>query len=319
MPRTSDARIGRRLRFRDLQVFFAVVECGSMAKAAAELGVTQPAVSEVIAELEQTFSVRLFDRNPQGAVPTIFGRALFKRGLAAFDELKQGMRDLEFLADPTSGEVRIGCPESIAGAILGPMVREFCREYPGVVLEIQAVPTPTLELPELHARKLDVVLARLSRPHASDPLGEDFDVRVLYDDEAVIAAGANSRWARRDTIDLAELANASWVGTPRETLTTMAMEQAFQAAGLPIPKLRVMTFSVQVRAHLLAAGDFLTAMPKSMLRLNPECAGLTALPITLPKSRFPVAIVRLKNRTLTPVVELFLDRLRSHVKSLSLS
>jgi DNA-binding transcriptional LysR family regulator len=199
------------------------------------------------------------------------------------------------------------------------MVREFCREFPGIVLDIQSVPTPTLELPDLHARKLDIVLARLSRPHASDPLGEDFDVSVLYEDEAVIAAGADSRWARRDSIDLAELSAASWVGTPRETLTTMAMAQTFQAAGLPVPKLRVMTFSVQVRAHLLAAGDFLSAMPKSLLRLNPECAGLTALPIKLPKSRFPVAIVRLKNRTLTPVVELFLERLRSHVKSLGLA
>src|SRR5262250_2403411 len=85
----SESRISRRLRFRDLQVLFAVVQCGSMAKAASELGVTQPAVSEVIAELEEASAVRLFDRSPQGVVPTIYGRALHKRGRAAFDELKQ--------------------------------------------------------------------------------------------------------------------------------------------------------------------------------------------------------------------------------------
>src|SRR5262245_31899494 len=118
MPKTSsETRISRRLRFRDLQVLFAVVQCGSMAKAAAELGVTQPAVSEVIAELEDAFGVRLFDRSPQGAVPTIYGRALLKRGIAAFDELKQGIRDIEFLADPTNGEGRIGWPDSIADEI----------------------------------------------------------------------------------------------------------------------------------------------------------------------------------------------------------
>ena len=61
MPRTpAETRISRRLRFHDLQVFFAVVQCGSMAKAAAELGVTQPAVSEVIAGLEDAFGIRLF-------------------------------------------------------------------------------------------------------------------------------------------------------------------------------------------------------------------------------------------------------------------
>jgi DNA-binding transcriptional LysR family regulator len=312
----SDTRISRRLRFRDLEVFFAVVQCGSMAKAAAELGVTQPAVSEVVAELEQTFGVRLFDRHSQGVVLTIYGRALLKRGLAAFDELKQGIRDIEFLADPTKGEVRIGCPDSIAGAILAPLIQKFCRDYPGIVLGIEAVPTPTLELPELHARKLDVVLARLSRPQADEPFGDDLNVEILFNDEAVIAAGADSRWARRRNIELAELLDASWVGTPRRTFTTIEMERAFQASDLPVPKMRVVTFSVQLRASLLASGDFVSAMPGSMLRLNPECIGLRQLPIKLAKSNFPVAIVTLKNRTLSPPVELFLDRLRTYVRSL---
>jgi DNA-binding transcriptional LysR family regulator len=85
------------LRFRDLQVFFAVAECGGMAKAAAQLGVTQPAVSETIAGIESAFGVRLFDRVPQEVELTIYGHALLTRGLAAFDEPKQGMRDIEFL------------------------------------------------------------------------------------------------------------------------------------------------------------------------------------------------------------------------------
>jgi DNA-binding transcriptional LysR family regulator len=75
--------------------------------------------------------------------------------------------------------------------------------------------------------------------------------------------------------------------------------------------MRVVTFSVQVRAHLLTSGDFLSAMPESMLRLNPECIGLKQLPIKLAKSSFPVAIVTLKNRTLSPPVEPFLDSLRT--------
>jgi DNA-binding transcriptional LysR family regulator len=94
--------------------------------------VTQPAVSEIIAGIESAFAVRLFDRTPHGVELTIYGRALLKRGLAAFDELKQGMRDIEFLADPTVGEVRIGCPESLAGALLPPLVRQFCLEYPRI-------------------------------------------------------------------------------------------------------------------------------------------------------------------------------------------
>jgi DNA-binding transcriptional LysR family regulator len=311
-------RISRRLRFRDLQVFFLVVQHRSMAKAAKELGVTQPAVSEVIAGLEHAFGVRLFDRSPQGVETTIYGRALLKRGMASFDELKQGIRDIEFLADPTKGEVRIGCADSLAGGLLAPFVQKFCSGYPGIAIAIESVPWATLELPELHARKLDVVLLRLSKPQADDPFGHDLDVEVLFEDEAIVAAGANSRWARRRKITLADLRDASWVGTSPETLTRILLDRAHQTADLPPPAMRVMTFSVQLRAHLLATGDFLAAMPKSMLKLNPECRGLKQLPVRLPSPSFPVAIVTLKGRTITPPVDLFLDGLRHHVRALRL-
>src|SRR3954465_7833726 len=114
MPKTIDweKNIGRRLRLRDLHVFFAVVRCGSMAKAAAELGLSQPSVSEVIAGLEHGVGVRLFDRHSQGVEMTASGRTLLNRGQAAFDELRQGIRDIEYLGDPGAGEVRLGCSES---------------------------------------------------------------------------------------------------------------------------------------------------------------------------------------------------------------
>jgi DNA-binding transcriptional LysR family regulator len=315
MPKAlADTRIGRRLRFRDLEVFFAVAECGGMAKAAAQLGVTQPAVSEIIANIESAFAVRLFDRTPQGVELTIYGRALLKRGLAAFDELQQGMRDIEFLADPTVGEMRVGCPESIAGALLAPLVRQFCLEYPRIALRVDPLPTPTLELPDLHSRKLDLVVSRLSIPHEQDSFGDDVNVEIVFDDPPVVAAGANSRWARRRKIDLSELVDERWVATPRDTWPTMAMEQAFQASNLPIPKIRVTTFSLQLRTHLLATGDFLTAMPRSLLRLSADGIRLKALPVKLPIRSFPVAIVTLKNRTLSPVVELFLECLRKSAR-----
>ncbi len=219
-PTPPETRISRRLRFHDLQVFFAVVQCGSMAKAAAELGVTQPAVSEVIAGLEDAFGIRLFDRSPQGAEPTIYGRALLKRGIAAFDELKQGIRDIEFLSDPSKGEVRIGCSDALTGTVLAPVVQELCRDYPDIAITIEPMTSSTLELPELHSRKMDFVLSRLSKPHADDPFGDALNVEILFDDEVVIAAGANSRWARRRKIDFKDLLDASWVGTSRQALTT---------------------------------------------------------------------------------------------------
>ncbi len=88
-----DSHIGRRLKLRDLHVFFSVVQLGSMAKAAAHFRVTQPAVSQVIADLEYALGVKLLDRSPRGVEPTVYGRSLLKGGAAAFDDLKQTIKE----------------------------------------------------------------------------------------------------------------------------------------------------------------------------------------------------------------------------------
>ena len=86
-------RIGRRMKLHDIHVLMAVVQAGSMGKAAALLNTTQSAISRSIADLEHAVGVRLLDRNPHGIEPTQYGRGLLKRGVAAFDELKQSVQD----------------------------------------------------------------------------------------------------------------------------------------------------------------------------------------------------------------------------------
>src|SRR5215470_9421261 len=109
-------RIGRRIRLRDLHILLAVAESGSMAKASGRLAVSHPVISKTITDLERTLGVRLFDRSSQGVELTTYGRALLKCGTTVFDEMRQGLKQIEYLADPTSGELRIGCPEiSMAG------------------------------------------------------------------------------------------------------------------------------------------------------------------------------------------------------------
>ena len=146
-------RIGRRVTLRDLHVLLEVTQRGSMAKAAAHLAVSQPAISKAIADLERAVGVRLLDRGPGGIEPTAFGRVLVGRALAVFDELRQGINELEFLADPTAGEVRIGCPESIAAGLLPAVVEHFTRQYPRMVLRVAQAQTVTAEYSELRERE----------------------------------------------------------------------------------------------------------------------------------------------------------------------
>src|SRR3954454_20307337 len=107
-------RLGRRMKLRDLYVLMVVVQIGSMRKAAVQLNTTQPSVSRSIADLEDAVGVRLLDRNPQGVELTACGRALLDGGIAMFDDLRQAVKNIEFLADPTTGEIRIACNASFA-------------------------------------------------------------------------------------------------------------------------------------------------------------------------------------------------------------
>ena len=309
--REWESRIGRRLKLRDLHILSTVIQWGSMAKAASHLAMSQPAVSEAIATLEAAVRVRLLDRGPRGIEPTIYADALLKRSHVIFDELRQGIRDIEFLADPTAGEVRIACAEPFAAGLLPAVIDRLSRRYPRVIVRVVQANTSTLEFRELRGRNVDLLLARIPGAFTED----DLDIEVLFDDPHFVVAGARSRWARRRDITLAELVNEPWIFPPNPVLRALIRE-AFEAHGLKVPVERVSVSFILLRNHLLATGRFLSVLPDSVLRHNAKQWSLKALPIDLRIKPRPIAVVTLKNRTLSPVVQLFIEHLRAVAKSM---
>src|SRR5450432_2844721 len=120
-------RFGSRMKLQDLHVLMTVVQAGSMGKAAQILNTSQPNISRSIAELEHALGVRLLDRHRQGIEPTEFGRALLNCGVAVFDDLRQGVKNIEFLADPETGEVRIGNALSSAAGFVAAVIDRLSR------------------------------------------------------------------------------------------------------------------------------------------------------------------------------------------------
>jgi DNA-binding transcriptional LysR family regulator len=312
LPRKIDweNQIGRRLKLRDLHVFFTVVQRGSMAKAAAQLGVSQPSISESIAGLERALGVPLFERNPRGVEPTAYGDALLKRGTTVFSELKDAVREIEFLSDPTEGELRIGCAESVSTGFLPPIIDRFSQQHPGFTVHVSNSVSPTLELPELRARKIDFFISRLVKPLARE--ADDLTVETLFDDQMVLAAGAHSRWTQRRRIKLADLVDEPWLLNPPQSWNYITVAEAFRMRGLAMPKIRLMTFSIHLRASLLASGPYITGFPGTFLQSNGDRYGIRPLPVDLPERPWPVAIVTLKSRILHPVAGLFIASLRDY-------
>ena len=303
-------RIGGRMKLHDLHVLMAVVQAGSMSKAAALLNTTQPAISRSIAELERIVGARLLDRTRRGVEPTEHGRILLDGGAAVFDDLRQTMKNIKSLDDPTSGEVRVGANPFLAASFVSGIVDRLSRRYPRIVIHLAAEQAETLHR-DLHERKVDFLITRKWGPFADDRLAFEF----LFDDPFVVAAGAQSPWVRRRRIELAELVNEPWTLPLDGEIWSVATE-AFRVRGLNYPRVTMATVYREARMSLLTTGRFLTIFPASSLRF-PKHPEIRALPVELSKVRMPIGIVTLKNRALSPVVRLFLDSVREVAKPLA--
>ena len=261
-----EGRIGRRLRLRDLHVLLAVVQSGSMAKAAVALGVSQPVVSEAIADLEAAVGVRLVDRSRRGVTPTLYGEAILARSKIAFDELRQGIRDIEFLAEPSLGEVRIGCPRVARD-------RRASADHRRVLAPLSARALPGRA--DEHAQSAAGVsrIARTAARRRVGTGGRDARRRQVCRGSQCRAADRRSPARRRRHIepvgraaeDQARRTRRCGLDPPRNSWNSLRVEEAFAAIGMKMPEVIVDTFSVALRNQLLVTGRFVTAMPASTL------------------------------------------------------
>jgi DNA-binding transcriptional LysR family regulator len=305
-------RIGFRVRLHDLRVLMTVVQAGNMSKAASLLNTTQPAISRSIAELERTIGVRLLDRNSQGVEVTEYGRVLLDGGAAVFDDLRQAVKNIKSLADPTAGEVRIGCNHILAGSFVSAVIQRLSRQYPRLVFHLVTAYAESLHR-ELSERNVDLLIAA----KWGSPFDERLEFESLFDDPYFIVAGAQNPWAHRRKVELGELVNEPWVlPPPRSVVSSLALE-TFRASGLDYPRTIVVTESPQARFNLPATGPFLTMFSASALRFPTKHTELKALPVQLPMVPLPNGIVTLKNRTLSSVARLFIKHAREVAKLLA--
>ena len=305
-------RIGRRIKLNDLHVLMAVAQAGSMNKAAALLNTGQSAISRSIADLEHSLGVRLLDRTPRGVEPTEYGQALLAGGAAAFDDLRQAVKNIEFLADPVAGEVRIGSSALLAASFVSGLIDRLSRRYPGLMFHLVSGYVDTLHR-DLIERNVDFLIERRFAPVSDERL----DFEFLFDESFVVVVGAQNPWVRRRRIQLSDLASEPWVLPPPGSVIGSIVTDAFRASGLDYPRAIVVTDSPQVRVNLLATGRFVTIFPASALRFPTRRSELKVLPVELPMARVRNGIVTLKNRTLSPVAQLFIDHAREVAKLLA--
>jgi DNA-binding transcriptional LysR family regulator len=306
-------RIGRRVRLRDLHIVLAVAESGSMAKASARLAISHPVVSKTISELEQNLGVSLFDRSSRGVEPTPYGRALLEAAVNVFDEIRQGFKRIEFLSDPTSGELTVGCPEIILAGVLPAITEHFLKQHHRVQLRVIHADTALMQFDQLRKHNVELLIGRMPRPFVE----EDLVSEPLFDEPFAAVAGKDSRWARRRRIELAELADEAWVLPPPDSVPGVLIAEIFRERGLKRPRAGILTLSVQLTTTMIATGKFVGILPGSVARFSAKRAGLKILPLKVPTVLGSVNVITVKNRTPSPLAQQFIRSARAIAKSIS--
>jgi DNA-binding transcriptional LysR family regulator len=229
---------------------------------------------------------------------------------AVFDDLRQAVKTIEFLADPTAGEVRIGCTPLLATSFVAAVIERLSRRYPRMVFCLVTGYVEALHR-ELSGRSVDLLIARRFGPIAEERLGFEF----LFDDSSVVAAGARNPWVRRRRVAFSDLLHEPWVlPPPGSEIASIAM-QAFRTNGIDYPRTAVITDSPHARMGLLASGRFVTILPASALRFPGSRSDIRVLPVRLPMAQVPTGVVTLKTRKLSPVAQLFVDCARDVAKT----
>lgn len=297
-------RIGRRIKLRDLHVLLAVSQHGSMVRAASHLAISQPVVSKVIAEMEAVIGSKLLERSRSGIELTEAGRVLLRCGIVVFDELKQGVREIESLADPTAGELRIAGPGTVVGGLFPAVMERLSRSHPRMTFRVSQVTDVAQQMQELRERKVDLVVRR--QPEGMlDKSG--LAAEILFNDPPLIAAGSNNPWVRRRNIKLAELMDEPWVLPPPETDVGPYIKELFGQAGLGVPSAKIVAASMDLNHALLSTGRYLAIYPHSLLMFAGKRLAIKKLAVEVPEKIMEFSAIYLKRRPLSAAAKLFIS------------
>jgi DNA-binding transcriptional LysR family regulator len=207
--------------------------------------------------------------------------------------------------------VRIGTSIAIATSFVPTVLTRLSQRYPRIAVHISAGEA-SMSQHALDERTVDLAILRLHAPSSR----QHVHTEILYHDSYTVVAGVHSVWARRRGLDLAKLVREPWVLPPPESLVGSVFVDAFRARGLDYPRAAVSTFTLPVRIAMVATGQFLSIVPSSVLRFSANKTLLKAMPIDLPSTCRPIAILTVKDRTLSPATQLFIDRVREVARSL---
>jgi LysR family transcriptional regulator of gallate degradation len=289
---------------RRVRAFVALAEQHHMPSVAERLGITQPAVSMAVRQMEEGIGIPLFERTARGTVPTPAGAALALRLKRALAEIRNAVADVAALRGVTEGVVTVGAlplgrtrllPESIAGVV---------SRHPGLRIATMEGSFEALAA-ALRAGDVDFILGALRPPeYASDLHGEP-----LASEGLGIVCRQGHPWAKRRLVSQRDLPLARWVLSRSNTPNRTLFERALAQRGLPPPDVVVETSDLAVLRGVLLNSDLLTAISPRQLSYELTAGLLSLLPIPLDETRRVIGITRRTDSVESPGAKILMEEI----------
>jgi molybdate transport repressor ModE-like protein len=263
-----------RLRIRHLRVLEIIDKQGSLGAAARELGISQPAVTLLLRELEQVFEATLVERDIRGARVTPQGRQALDRLVIAMSAIGQAV---EAAQTPSSiPTLRLGCVQLVGFTALPRILSRLLSQDALAYMQIQEGESQGL-LRALAAGELDCAVAWLDESTAVTADLDRFDIEPLWSGQMRVFSAADHPLARRRQVSVRELAEWPWVVPNPGSRTYAAFQRLFVNGGMAAPRPRLMCASIHSGAHIVASGHFLGIAPDSLIARYREPLGLRML------------------------------------------
>ncbi len=306
----SPSRLPQRLKMRQVALLLELVERRSIVHAAEVIGISQPAASRLLADLEDSLGVSLFERHARGVVPTAYGDLLVRHLRGAISEIERADSEIAALKSGLQGTVAVGTVVTPATGLVPRAVARLKKDHPRLLVRIERDHSDVL-VERLLRGDLDLAVARIgatpeSRELAFVPLGEE--------PQSVIVRAGHPLLRRRG-LRIEDLAEQAWILPPRGTALRLQLDAMFMELGCVPPMNVVEATSLMVALSLLPISDMLVSLPAEAVRPFFTSGLVAELPIRLPVRMDAYGVITRRGRTVSPGMQLLLDALRDAARA----
>ena len=289
-----------RLKLRQLRLLVAVGRHGNIQNAARELGISQPAATKMIQDLELDFEVKLFSRTNRGVIPTVFGETMIKHGKLIFAQVSNAAQELDDLNEGNSGRVVIGTLLAASTGLLPVAIDILLADRPKVAIKISEGTNEVL-MPALLSGEIDLVVGRLPSHRHRDKIKQE----KLFEDRILAVVGKQHPLAQTGPVSFEQIKPFGWILPPLETSLRRQVDHFFISQQQYIPSLAIESVSYLTNRALLQSRDLIGFMPAEVIAQDLENGNLSQLEWDVPFGRGPIGISYRDDTSLSPAGHAF--------------